>query len=419
MNEPSTIAELYKKVDNVLTSNLDLFSGLSVCDVSIEKELVLNDKWQSSFYNGTNKDSNKSFHVSLMISNQVLTQFFKVNPFSSYKSSKYTIAIESLYVNQRGVITIKVRSIVESGVSQRELLKRRLTEHLKAINYSSVVKIPMPKIITSVLAITSKSSSIKDDLISNLKISDENIKIVHCSSSQEIASAINDYSKDYDITALYRGGHEDADMDMFSDESIIDSCVKSNKHIAVALGHDIDNPFIYNVADSQHSTPSSFAKYIQEHNNIAKNSLFDLFKGIKAELDSFANNKALYIDSVSKDLFAEVQSFIKSKTLFIDSRVNDINNSINQVLKEKGARVKDTEKDINHIIEKIYIAKVQQINSINKDIINIRNSISSKHKEKILIKERKKDKVRFYIIIGAVTIVLVGIIVVLLNLKIS
>ena len=56
-------------------------------------------------------------------------------------------------------------------------------------------------------------------------------------------------------------------MNMFSEEAVLMAIHKSKKPVCVALGHDNDKPFVYNIADQTFSTPSSFGKSIADHNN--------------------------------------------------------------------------------------------------------------------------------------------------------
>jgi exonuclease VII large subunit len=264
----SSLEKLYKDVNSILKNNLAMFSGLTLTDISIAKPLRVHEQYNASFYTGTTKNTNKNYNVNLSISNDIVSVFNKENSYTDDGAKRYDIKIKSLAISSFGAITIIVMDIKETGVSDTELLRRRLKKYCNDKNYLPREKYPLPHLVTSILAITSKHSTIKDDIFSNLKLKKPNIEIRNCSSSEEIAKVLVNIDSDkFDVVVLYRGGHEDLAMNMFSDEKIIDAIVDLEIPLCVALGHEIDRPFVYALADLEFSTPSSFGTGIARHNS--------------------------------------------------------------------------------------------------------------------------------------------------------
>ena len=270
-----TLDVFNKMVNDVLENNLSIFKGLTLTAISIDKPLVIaNTEWEYSLFYA-NHSIKKKYKVNLKIPNYIITRVLQDNPGLENSGATYDITIKNLSVYANGTISISVGYIKEAGVSSRELHRRRLEKFCIENGYLERDKKPLPLMVTSLLAITSQYSEIKDDILSNINIKDKNnIDIVNCKNESEISKAIiNTGDKEYDIIVLFRGGREDTAMDMFSSEGIIEAIHYSLIPVCVALGHEIDRPFIYAIADQTFSTPSSFAEEITAINRNAQGYL--------------------------------------------------------------------------------------------------------------------------------------------------
>ena len=388
-----SIEELYKKVNSLLEDNLTLFQGLTISEISIDKELKI-DSYKYFFCSGTNKKNEKNLSINLQIPTTLIRDYFKdlSQEDKERKGIKFDLVIQELSIQEySGKITIIPSQIRETGVSERELLRRRLHKYCKEKNHYSRTKQLLPRIVTSIFAITSKSSEIKDDLLSNLNIPSHKVHIVYCNNSDEIAAQINNADiKQFDIIVLFRGGREDEAMGIFSHESIIEAIVKSKIPVCVALGHELDRPFICDIADKEHSTPSAFAKAIKEHNENTEKEyrvqmqsfkvLFDLIRNKFHMTCEQLNNST---EAASKQIYEKVKGFIGITSTSIEGQVEIIFGNISrkaekaysqvhatfkQIIEFKSHRIEEYSQAIQATIKHIFFKRVGTIDSIAQNI---------------------------------------------------
>jgi len=428
-----SIEELYQKVSSTLTDRLSLFQGMTLANISIEKELKPHPKWSYTFYTGITKKAEKNYSINIKIPNKLIYQNRNKVGNEIINNRQYDITIENLEVSPRGQITIIASSIKETGMSERELLKRRLEKYCEKKGYFEREKKELPRLVTSILALTSQYSEIHDDLHSNLNLSQERVSIINCKNSQEIAKYIKNIEPNkYDIIVLYRGGREDEAMNMFSSEEIIDAITTSTITVCAALGHDMDTPFIYTIADQTYSTPSSFGKAIMAHNDEAKKDYKKLLIDIKTALDRI-KEKAEYryiknidqIEATSKRLYEKVNAKI-------DKQLQEVENSVARVTDIKHNKLAMISNKIEHLIDNIYKNKSEKISKIetaidyywkdtykNKttlihtlsekiedNVKNIEANIQIKEKLREEQKSKKQTKIIFITIIIALLIII-------------
>lgn len=403
-----SIEELYKKVNLLLVDNLTLFQGLTLTDISIDRELKL-EGYKYFFCSGTNKKNEKNLSINLQIPATLIQEYFKdlSKEDKERKGIKFDLVIQELSIQEySGKITIIPSKIKETGVSERELLRRRLHKYCQDKNYYARTKQLLPRVVTSILAITSKSSEIKDDLLSNLNIPSHKVHIVYCSTSDEIASQINHADiKQFDIIVLFRGGREDEAMGIFSHESIIDAIVKSKIPVCAALGHELDQPFICTIADKEHSTPSAFAKAIKEHNeNVEKdykiqmNSFKVLFDLLRNKFNVTCEQLNSATEAASKQIYEKSKGFIGITSASIDGQIEIIISNIAQKAEKVHTRIQTTFKQIiefkNHKIDEcshtigaairhVFLKRVNAIDSTTQNINANLTMINSQFSQRI------------------------------------
>lgn len=258
-----------KELIDIADDNIsDIVSDSEIHNISISKEIIADLKFGGWYGEGVAMINDRSYKIAIRIPNNIID--------GSMPAGSYDIKIASLSVNRNGSICINAREITGAGHNIQDALYLRLQRFSNEHNLLKRKKRKLPGRINSMLCITSVNSGISGDILNNTGIKKSNIKIYNVGKPSSIAKIIESNNK-YDITVLYRGGHQDVAMNMFSDEVVLLAIAKAKKPVCVALGHDIDRPFVYNLADQEYSTPSSFAKSIHMHNNKSKRKKIILF----------------------------------------------------------------------------------------------------------------------------------------------
>lgn len=382
--ENLTIQDLYKKVNLLLNNNLSIFKGLVISGVSIDKELIESTTYQQIFCTGTSTLSNgtkeSKFSINLKIPNTAISQLKADNPTGGARGTKYDVCIEKIDISTLGLITVSTSWIREAGLSDRELMNRRLFKYCAENGHFNRQKRNLPRLITSVLAITSDSSTIADDILSNLNMPERKVRIVRCKTSDEIAAQIraNTFA---DITVLYRGGREDEHMNMFSSESIIESIATSNVPVCIALGHEIDRPFIYSIGDLEYSTPSAFAKAIAQINQTAKSDMSQSFSRLKELFYDIRDVLRNSIDACSERIENTCHKIYTSRINMIelaDRRISGFSGAIaekiNGSIELKKKNIDSTVLNILHIKKNFIDERKNRIENLATQITNAVNT---------------------------------------------
>ncbi len=248
-----------KELIDIADDNIsDIVSHSAVNNLSISKEITPNEKFGGWYGEGVSIIDGKTHKIAIRIPNDVID--------GTMPAGSYDIKVSSISINRNGVLCINADDIRGAGHNIQDALYHRLGRFAKEHKLLKRKKRKLPSKINSMLCITSSNSGISGDILNNTGIKKSNIKIYKVGKASSIAKIIESNNK-YDITVLYRGGHQDVAMNMFSEEAVLLAIGKAKKPVCVALGHDVDRPFVYNVADKEYSTPSSFAKSIHMHNN--------------------------------------------------------------------------------------------------------------------------------------------------------
>lgn len=391
--EELSIQDLYAKVNLLLNNNLDAFKGLVISGVSIDKELIESTTYQQIFCTGTSALSNGSkeskFSINLKIPNTAISKLKADNPTGGARGTKYDICIGKIEISTLGLITVSASWVKEAGLSDRELMNRRLYKYCTDKGHFNRVKRDLPRLITSVLAITSDSSTIADDILSNLNMPERKVRIIRCKTSDEIAAQIraNTFA---DITVLYRGGREDEHMGMFSSESIIEAIATSKAPVCIALGHEIDRPFIYSIGDQEYSTPSAFAKAIAQINQGAKSDMAQSFARLKDILYGIGNALRNSIDASSECIENTCHKIYTSRINMVellDRRISGFSDTIAEKISSsielKKKNINSIVLDILHIKKNIIDERRNRIDSIVLNILHVKKNIIDERQNRI------------------------------------
>lgn len=410
-----SLEELYSKVNTIFEEHLDVFRGLLITEISIDKALKPTEQSLYAFFIGVNKNNEKSFSVNLWIPNEIVKNYYNNLSLNDKekKGVKLDIKIDKIFSHVKsGLITIIPSAIKETGLSDRELLRRRLHRYCEEKGYYNRAKKSLTRVVSSILAITSKGSEIKDDVLSNLNINSERVTVAHCATSDEITSIIqNAKPEKHDIIVLFRGGREDEAMGIFSHEAIIEAIVHSSVPVCVALGHDVDRPFICEIADKEYSAPSAFAKAIAEHNKYAQKEQKDLFEALSLLFGTIKDRYQIIhrrlLDSVealsnqinekSKGLIEILSTNIDAATQIIKrDMLNKVEKNLScvssvafQIAQQKQHKIEESFGGIHALVNNIALLNQKRIESAMDSIghsVRILLALSLEKTDKTLVK---------------------------------
>ena len=233
------------------------------------------------------------------------SHYFSITDESSYRaraiihSSVYERSIEKGYVlDYENSIDIKVSDVrvdkwlqlqiaisffVNSGLSETEALRKKITKYIDELNYSTRKKKDLPLIIKSIAILTTTGSSIESDIMNQTGLKKELIESHRFNTTAiDLSEKIQtlDQQNKYDVIVLYRGGREDGGMFVFSDPLVLDVIHSSYTPVATALGHEADQPPVQLVADKSFDTPTKFATFVREKNDVIYNDIIQTMESI-------------------------------------------------------------------------------------------------------------------------------------------
>lgn len=251
----TNIEGVFKEISNYSNT----LGNRIITNVSVNKDIIPNMKYGKNgftFIEGSLKNKDRNFKISLKITNKILK--------SNYPPGSYNFSISGAYISDFGSVIATVEKIEKIGKSEKEVIEEGLLQYCKKKGYLKRKKKKLPTIIKDIVCLTSRGSNIKGDIISNTGLPADHVRVYNCYDGKEIAKKIR-ANQDTDTIVLYRGGHEDPNMSIFSEKEVLDAIVSSKVPVCAALGHDVDQPFVYKIADKTYSAPSSFGKSIQQH----------------------------------------------------------------------------------------------------------------------------------------------------------
>lgn len=251
-------------------------------DVTIN-ESILEDKKYHYTGEQSNGENSWSIGVYFDFKNEKLKEALRHITNGQY-GAKYNLYFKDFFSTFNGIIHIKVLDIKEVGISEKQALINRLDHFIESNNYVCT-KRALPVLVTSVLAITSSNSKIEDDITQNIGLMKNKVTIKKCATPKEISEQINENHSKFDLIVLYRGGHDDASMDKFSSECVIEAIMNSSVPVCSALGHHRDKPYIEKIVDYVYATPSSFALEIRKHNIIKRSMIGSIHKKFENQVN--------------------------------------------------------------------------------------------------------------------------------------
>lgn len=414
-----TIEELYKKINNLFQENINIFSGFTIVNVSINKKLEkAKNGFYYTFYDGVvqtqekNTSNKKKEFANIQIPNQVLDNFFTESDRESLSETKVGIkidvVIDRIYLTKRGVLNIVAASIKETGVSDRELKIRKLKKYINT-QYKNRDKRMIPNLVTSIFAISSSSSNINEDIENIAIISD--IVIRKAKNPNEIKNYILDEeAQSKDIIVLFRGGHEDENMEMFSTVEVIDAIALSNKPVVTALGHKEDSPFIEKFADKAFATPSEFAKSIASLVLLAIEDKKAVVKHIAKHLSVITSSEQMRNKDAIKKIDRIYEYCLKNANRETNNQARRVETQCRSIFSNLEYNLTLKRTKLTSLVDSLINEETSNIQALYNSIEHCYSGIVSLEKEKRenleRLQEQKRKNKNIIVVVIAVSILL-------------
>lgn len=242
---------------------------------TIYRGLVITELSLPNFSKNTSRDYNSNYYVDAYNNKQNIKLLIPISVLNTAiqlghnvnENVSVDVTIDIISVDFKSTILIKISKIIESGISEQIIFLRGLSEYCNTNKLFDRTKKPMPSLIKKIALITTINTNTEKDIVSNLDYKNEVVSCKVNPTSNDIAKQIlYCQNLDFDMIILYRGGHEDQSMNIYSDIPVLNAIHNSKHHVGVALGHEIDTPFVYKIADSNYSTPTNLAQIVNEIN---------------------------------------------------------------------------------------------------------------------------------------------------------
>lgn len=294
------------------------------------------------------------------------------------------ITINSVDFDTRGTILISISKMTETGIGEQEIFERNLDNFCQENKIYQKTKKQLPTLIKKIALISTIGSTTLDDIKKNLLYAKELEVLSVNSSSDEIARKIIEcQNKDYDVILLYRGGHQDKAMNIYSDIPVIKAVFDSKIHVGAALGHELDFPFIYKIVDSFYSTPTNFAQVTNEHNNLQIVRFNSTVSNIGHYINLLKNNIVHRYNLINTDNLEQVTKHLNSDLELLESKI----------IKEVSTVIQNNEKALDNKFFNVSTTFTNEINKIEKVLNRCYLNIGSDVKDTIQLLSVKCDNI--------------------------
>lgn len=247
-----------------------------------------------------------------------------------------------------GQYQLYVNELEQAGIGvlyeRFELLKKKLaSEGL----FDEDRKKPMPRHISHIAVITSKTGAAVRDIIKVVKDRNKSIKITVVPAlvqgedgARDVVRCIKDVNKwgRADAVIIGRGGGSYEDLQVFNEESVARAIADSKIFTVSAVGHETDFTISDFVADMRAATPSAAAEMLSEDAEAARRYVNTLLSGAKRMLISnLEQKKALVQAGTNRQVLKHpliaintkrdyVHSLLGSTDLNIRNRISSLKN---------------------------------------------------------------------------------------------
>lgn len=316
---------------------------------------------------------------------------------------------------KNGNYQLYVRSMKKKGIGRLYEEYNKLLEELKAKGYfDNSIKKPIPRFISRVAVVTSKTGAAVRDIISVIKRRNKNIEIIVCpvlvqgeGSGEDVAQMIYDINRLNlaDVIITGRGGGSIEELWAFNERVVAQAVYDSKIPVVSAVGHETDFTICDFVADFRAPTPSVAGEIvsepldniiftIDEYERKTTNSLNNLIDSYKQRIENVINkpvikrpnayieNMEQYVDNLKDSIdlsFGNKISFNKQKLNSLEKLIKTL--SVESII-DRGFAI--VEKDDDNVITSVSEANINDIIKIRmKDgkFISTINSIEGENNE--------------------------------------
>ena len=313
-----TLNEFVTQLKRDLKNIESIYKGLTITELSLPN-FARNSQniYSNSIYVDAN-NTNQS--VKLLIPLEVLNIAIQ-SGHSINENVSVDVVIDTIQLDRNSTILIRISKIIESGVSEQEMFIKNLTKYCNENKLLDRTKKSLPSLVKKIALISTTNTNTLDDIITNLDFEKDTHSFKVNNTSEAIVEQINIcQNDDYDLILLYRGGHEDKSMNIYSAIPVLNAIHNSNTHVGVALGHEVDTPFVYKIADSTYSTPTNFAQVINELNTLKKNQ----FNFVISKLGNYFK-KNIFTNKLNSTISLNIERIEHHTSKVLHSKSNDLN----------------------------------------------------------------------------------------------
>ncbi|WP_066408210.1 exodeoxyribonuclease VII large subunit [Aliarcobacter skirrowii] len=380
-NDTTTLNEFIDKFLKDASEILNSYKGLIISNLSL-----------TNFKRNTEKAYFGKYYIDAFSNKHTIKLLLPILVLNEAKKSNHKIdetvsvdvTIDSVNFDNKGTILISVSKITETGIGEQEIFERNLDIFCKENLIYQRTKKQIPTFIKKIALITTTGTNTVEDIKKNLIYNKELDLFNVNNSSIEIAKKILECQNiDYDVVLLFRGGHQDKAMNIYSDIPVIKAIAYSKIHIGAALGHETDFPFIYKIVDSYYSTPTNFAQIANEHNI---NQIINF--------DNSIGNIGHYIDSLKRILANDYLSIKTSNFKYIMKHLSaDLELKENKINKETLTIIHKNEKSLDNLFYLLNTINLNKINQIEKTLHTSNLNINDNIKNNIQLQVNTLDHV--------------------------
>ncbi len=315
---------------------------------------------------------------------------------------------------KNGNYQLYVRSMKKKGIGRLYEEYNKLLEELKAKGYfDNSIKKPIPKFISRVAVVTSKTGAAVRDIISVIKRRNKNIEIIVCpvlvqgdGSGEDVAQMIYDINRLNlaDVIITGRGGGSIEELWAFNERVVAQAVYDSKIPVVSAVGHETDFTICDFVADFRAPTPSVAGEIvsepldniiftINEYERKATNSLNNLIDSYKQRIENVINkpvikrpnayieNMEQYVDNLKDSIdlsFGNKISFNKQKLNSLEKLIKTL--SVESII-DRGFAIVEKDDNVITSVREANINDIIKIRMKDGKFISTINSIEGESNE--------------------------------------
>lgn len=315
---------------------------------------------------------------------------------------------------KNGNYQLYVRSMKKKGIGRLYEEYNKLLEELKAKGYfDNSIKKPIPRFISRVAVVTSKTGAAVRDIISVIKRRNKNIEIIVCpvlvqgeGSGEDVAQMIYDINSLNlaDVIITGRGGGSIEELWAFNERVVAQAVYDSKIPVVSAVGHETDFTICDFVADFRAPTPSVAGEIvsepldniiftIDEYERKTTNSLNNLIDSYKQRIENVINkpvikrpnayieNMEQYVDNLKDSIdlsFGNKISFNKQKLNSLEKLIKTL--SVESII-DRGFAIVEKDDNVITSVSEANINDIIKIRMKDGKFISTINSIEGENNE--------------------------------------